>query len=125
VDDIASIRQSYDEQYARFFDRPVPGSDVEIMSYAVVVTTEPEHVAGPPRGSQATTPATPERTQLVRDTTTGAQAEWRIYDRAALTPSAAITGPAIVVEAETSTLIGPGWSAVVTALGYIELTRDA
>ena len=71
----AAIRAAYDAEYTRFYDRPVPGSDVEIMSYAVVVATMP---ANDPAiaDRQATTPifvpdATPARTQLVRDTATG------------------------------------------------------
>jgi N-methylhydantoinase A len=124
VEDVALIRSRYDEEYARFFDRPVPGSDVEIMSYAVVVTTVTEDVPLPAPGeSLFTTDAVPVRTQPVRDTTTGSVSEWAIYDRAALVPEAVITGPAIVAEDETSTLIGPGWTAIVNRLGYIELTR--
>jgi N-methylhydantoinase A/oxoprolinase/acetone carboxylase beta subunit len=49
---------------------------------------------------------------------------WQIYDRALLLPDATITGPAIVAEDETSTLIGPGWIATVDGLGYIEMRRD-
>ena len=37
--DVAEIRAAYDTEYTRWYDRPVPGSDVEIMSYAVLVTT--------------------------------------------------------------------------------------
>ena len=125
-EDIALIRDRYDQEYARFFDRPVPGSDVEIMSYAVVVTTVTAEVVVPPRGdSLFTTEATPVRTQLVRDTATGAVSAWAIYDRTALVPWATIAGPAIVAEDETSTLIGPGWSAMVNGLGYIEMVRQA
>ncbi|WP_158922289.1 hydantoinase/oxoprolinase family protein [Acidisphaera sp. S103] len=123
-DDIALIRDRYDTEYARFFDRPVPGSDVEIMSYAVVVTTVTDDVTPPPRsGDLFTTEAAPVRTQPVRDTTTGEVSDWAIYDRTGLVPWASIAGPAIVTEDETSTLIGPGWTAVVNGLGYIEMTR--
>ena len=123
-EDIALIRTRYDEEYARFFDRPVPGSDVEIMSYAVVVTTAVQDVRAPGREeSLFATEAVPARTQLVRDTTTGAVSAWAIYDRTALAPDATITGPAIVAEDETSTLIGPGWTATVNGLGYIEMVR--
>jgi N-methylhydantoinase A len=122
--DIALIRARYDQEYARFFDRPVPGSDVEIMSYAVVVTTMPEDVPVPPRSNGALTAAAPARQQPVRDTTTGAVSDWTIYDRTTLSPGATVAGPAIVAEDETSTLIGPGWSAVVNGLGYIEMTRN-
>lgn len=123
-EDIALIRARYDGEYARFFDRPVPGSDVEIMSYAVVVTTAVQDVRAPGREeSLFATEAVPARTQLVRDTTTGAVSAWAIYDRTSLAPDATITGPAIVAEDETSTLIGPGWTATVNGLGYIEMVR--
>ena len=123
-EDIALIRARYDEEYARFFDRPVPGSDVEIMSYAVVVTTAVADVLAPGQDeSLFTSEAKPSRTQLVRDTTTGEVSAWGIYDRTSLTPDTTITGPAIVAEDETSTLIGPGWTATVNGLGYIEMVR--
>jgi N-methylhydantoinase A len=121
--DVTLIRARYDEEYARFYDRPVPGSDVEIMSYAVVVTTVTEPVAPRPPAPPSQAGAQPNRRQLVRDTTTGEVSEWAIHDRTSLAPGSRIEGPAIVAEDETSTLIGPGWSATVSALGYIELTR--
>jgi N-methylhydantoinase A len=125
-EDIALIRMRYDEEYARFFDRPVPGSDVEIMSYAVVVTTATDAVPLPVPGDRLfATEVKPIRTQPVRDTTTGTVSRWAIYDRTSLAPEATIPGPAIVMEDETSTLISPGWTAIINRLGYIEMVRDA
>jgi N-methylhydantoinase A len=125
ADDVTEIRAAYDREYARFYDRPVPGSDVEIMSYAVVVATvadEPETL--PDSGGLFVPHTTPEYTQPVRDTVTGKVSDWGIYPRAALLVGARLHGPAIVTEDETSTLIGPAWSATVNTLGYIELTRE-
>jgi N-methylhydantoinase A len=65
----------------------------------------------------------PVRTRAVLDTASGAVSDWAVYDRTALAPGVTIAGPAIVSEDETSTLIGPGWSAVVNAQGYIEMLR--
>jgi N-methylhydantoinase A len=126
-DDVASIRAAYDVEYTRFYDRPVPGSDVEIMSYAVVVASVVEDAdAAPALGAaDAFAPEiVPARHQAVRDTLTGEVAEWAVFDRAALRPGALVAGPAIVAEDETSTLVGPGWNATVNGLGYIELTRE-
>ncbi len=123
-DDVTEIRASYDREYTRFFDRPVPGSDVEIMSYAVVVTT----TVLDPSGDTAVTASGDASRQLerrlVRDTVTGAVSEWQILDRSALTGGARIIGPAIIAEDETSTLVGPGWTASLNHLGYIELVRE-
>jgi N-methylhydantoinase A len=124
-EDVLLIRAAYDEAYARFYDRPVPGSDVEIMSYAVVVTTVAEDIDPVPQDDGVFVPKVmPVRTQAVRDTTTGEVADWRIYDRSTLTQGAVIEGPAIVAEDETSTLVGSGWQATVNGLGYIEMTRE-
>ena len=121
--DVAAIRAAYDRLYAEFYDRPVPGSDVEILSFAVTVATVSEPVApAPPAPAEAA--ASPLRAQAVRDTATGAVAEWAVHDRAALVPGATIAGPAIIAEAETSTLVGPGWSARIDGCGSIRLWRS-
>jgi N-methylhydantoinase A len=65
------------------------------------------------------------RRQAVRDTVSGEVSDWAIHDRAALVAGATLAGPAIIAEDETSTLVGPGWSASINALGYIELVRGA
>jgi len=122
-DDVAALRACYDEEYTKFYDRPVPGSDVEIMGYAVVVATVMEEAAAVTASHVAELPAAPNGTRLVRDTTTGEVAPWSVYDRIALAPGTRIMGPAIIAEDETSTLVGPGWTATVNGLRYIALSR--
>nr|WP_245214408.1 hydantoinase/oxoprolinase family protein [Pararoseomonas indoligenes] len=120
--DVADVRAAYDREYAAFYDRPVPGSDVEILSFAVTVATAVE--APPPVAEVAAAPApTPIRSLAVRDTAKGGVSDWPVYDRDAFAPGAAVPGPCIVVEAETSTLVGPGWTCTMDGLGYLELTR--
>jgi N-methylhydantoinase A len=120
--DIADIRAAYDAEYTRFYDRPVPGSDVEILSFAVTVATIAEPVE-PVAPVADMPPPAPIRMQRVRDTATGQVADWQVYDRAEMPAGATVPGPCIVAEAETSTLVGPGWSCRVDGLGYLELTR--
>ncbi len=88
--DAAAIRAAFDAEYARFYDRPVPGSDVEVMSYAVSVATEALVQADP---APATRPAGPPRSQPVRDPVSGAVADWPVHDRAALPPGSTVHGP--------------------------------
>ena len=122
AEDVPTLRALYDAEYARFYDRPVPGSDVEVLSFAVTVATATEVVE--PAAEVVDAPAPPPlRRQAVRDTATGEVAEWAVYDRTALAPGATVSGPAIVAEAETSTLVGPGWTCRMDGMGYLELTR--
>jgi N-methylhydantoinase A len=123
-DDAAAIRDAYETEYRRFFDRPVPGSDVEVMSWAVTVATPPRAA---PAEAAASRPreASPVRHQRVRDSATGGLADLPVFDRAALAPGARLAGPAIIAEDETSTLIGAHWHAAVDANGYLHLAREA
>jgi N-methylhydantoinase A len=126
-EDVPQIRAAYDTEYTRLYDRPVPGSDVEIMSYAVLVATIPQDDPGTPLvGDDAVfaPDAVPARTQPVRDTATGEVSLWPVYDRGTLAPGVHVAGPAIVAEDETSTLVCQGWNATVNGLGYIELTQE-
>jgi N-methylhydantoinase A len=122
--DVAAVRPAYEREYSKFFDRPVPGSDVEVMSYAVVLTTAVPDIAAAAPVSEFTD-AQSTRTQLVLDTLTGATAAWAIYDRATMTMGSCIQGPAIIAEDETSTLVGPGWRAFVNRLGHIEINQES
>lgn len=120
--DIAEIRAAYDAEYTRFYDRPVPGSDVEVLSFAVTVATVVDAVQAAAEVADAPAPK-PIRAQQVRDTATGEVATWQVYDRTQMAPGAEVPGPCIIAEDETSTLVGPGWSCRMDGLGYLELTR--
>ena len=120
--DIAAIRAAYDAEYTRFYDRPVPGSDVEVLSFAVTVATQVDAVQAAAEVADAPAPK-PIRAQQVRDTSTGEVATWQVYDRTQMNPGAEVLGPCIIAEDETSTLVGPGWSCRMDGLGYLELTR--
>ncbi|MGI4793549.1 MAG: hypothetical protein ACRYG8_05575, partial [Janthinobacterium lividum] len=61
--------------------------------------------------------------QRVRDTATGIEADWAVFQRGDLAVGQQIGGPAIVAERETSTLIGPGWTGTVDERGYLDLRR--
>jgi N-methylhydantoinase A len=121
--DVAAIRAEYDAAYTRFYDRPVPGSDVEILSFAVVVATEPEpveHVAP----VEPISGARPIRHQKIRDTATGVVADVPVYDRLALPRGVTLRGPAVIAEDETSTLVGAGWTARIDGLSYIVMEKN-
>ncbi len=120
--DAAPLRTAFDAEYARFYDRPVPGSDVEVMSYAVSVATQVivQADAAPP-----SRPPEPPRHQAVRDPVSGDVVAWPVHDRAAMPPGTTVHGPAIIAEDETSTLVGAAWSAIIDQQGLIVLERAA
>ncbi len=119
---VAAIRAAFDAEYARCYDRPVPGSDVEAMSFALTVATVPQDAPDPPLPPRT---AGRPRSLAIRDTATGEVSAWPVLDRAALAPGARLRGPAVVAEGETSTLVGPGWHGAIDTHGNIVLTHGA
>ena len=123
-DDVATVRAAYEAEYAKSYRRPVPGSDIEVLSFAVAVATVvPAANARTPEAAPHRAVATGARNVL--DTATGEVSEWALFERAQLAPGAGFEGPAIVAETETSTLVGRGWRGRVTAEGFIDLRREA
>src|SRR5207249_7294894 len=71
----------------------------------------------PPR-----TPAAPLRVPMF---TGGVWAEVDLFERARLRPGHAVDGPAIITEELATTVVEPGWQAVVTGRGDLLLSRVA
>jgi N-methylhydantoinase A len=46
-----------------------------------------------------------------------------VYDRARLSEGVRIPGPAIVEQPDTTTVIPPGWAAVVEATGSLRIRK--
>jgi N-methylhydantoinase A len=48
AEDTALIKRDYDAAYARFYTRPIPGSEIEVLSYIVTIETERDAPPPPP-----------------------------------------------------------------------------
>ncbi len=122
-EDAAEIQAAFEDAYRRLYSRVIPGVEVEVLSWVVLVAAPaPVEDAAPP----ATPPgfaASEARHRAVFDPETGEFVEVAIYERPALAPGATLNGPAVVVEDETSTVIGRNFDARIDAFGYIEMTR--
>jgi N-methylhydantoinase A len=82
----------------------------------------PVEEAAPPEPPPAFA-AAPARHRPVFDPETAEFVAVAIYERPALSPGATLPGPAVIVENETSTVVGRNFDARINAFGYIELTR--
>jgi N-methylhydantoinase A len=122
-DNAAEIIAAFEESYRRLYSRVIPGVEVELLSWVVLVSgPAPVEAAEPPATPKAFA-ATPARNRPVFDPESGEFAEVAIYERAALEAGARMPGPAIIVEDETSTVVGRNFDARIDAFGYIELVR--
>ena len=65
----------------------------------------------------------PEAVAEVETHMDGAARRTVIHDREALRPGARISGPAVIIEANATTVLEPGWAAEVTPRNHLILTR--
>jgi len=121
---VASLEEmtaAFEAEYARRFSFLMPGKPVLVEAVSVEVTGAQERYEdtdNPLRSARKD----PER---VRMFTGGTWAEVDLYQRSGLPPGHTVTGPAILTEDLATTVVEPGWQAVVTGRGDLLLSRVA
>jgi len=124
-EDAGELLAAFETAYRRLYSRIIPGVEVEVLSWVVLLSGPvPADAADPPPEPPRYTPQ-PARRRAVFDADTADFIDVPIYERVALVPGAFIAGPAVIVEDETSTVITPAFDALIDGYGYIELTRRA
>ena len=71
----------------------------------------------------ASEPGTAESLAEVETYMDGAVRPTRVYDRERLQPGASVHGPAVIIEANATTVVEPGWMAEITRRNHLILTR--
>ncbi len=122
-EDADELLAAFEEAYRRLYSRVIPGVEVEVLSWVVLVAGPPPVLAEAPPAPPPAFAAPVARRRPVFDPETAEFVEVAIYERPALSPGAMLQGPAVIVEDETSTVIGRNFDARIDAFGYIELAR--
>jgi len=120
--DRAAIATLFEDAYRRLYTRPIPGVEIEILSWVVALSAPAQSelaVAMPERPSEPK----PRARRQVFDPQAGEFADVPIYWRAELHPGARVKGPAVIAEDDTSTVVSALFDAHIDRFGYIELRR--
>ena len=120
--DRSSITSLFEEAYRRLYSRPIPGVEIEILSWVVAVSAAAQGELASAVPLRLSEPK-PRARRPVFDPQAGAFAEVPIYWRADLETGAKIAGPAVIAEDDTSTVISPLFEAQIDKFGYIALNR--
>ena len=121
--DRSAIRELFEAAYRRLYSRAIPGVEIEILSWVVSVSAPSEGHLGAP-ALEAPSEPKPRSRRAIFNQATGEFREVDIYWRGDLAPGARISGPAVIAEDETSTVVSPGFDASIDRFGYIELIRN-
>ena len=117
-DMIAQFESAYRQRYS--FLMPKRALLAEAVSVeAIGMSNAPDEVAA----ASATRDAVPQTADVVDMHTGGKSHRTPVYRRETLQPADRIRGPAIIAEANATTVVEPGWQAEVTALNHLVLRR--
>ncbi|MEM7074599.1 MAG: hydantoinase/oxoprolinase family protein [Pseudomonadota bacterium] len=123
AEDIQELTTAFERAYAALYSRPVPGMDIEILNWALRVSTKE---APPARHTRTPAPVAchPSETAALHCDVTGRECEARVLDRGSLVPGMTLSGPALVTEPQTTTFVGADFTLGVDAAGNLILTRS-
>ena len=116
------LHQRFEKMYEAQFGRAVPNVDIEVMSWGVVAATptdEKEAIAAP----RATRKPRAAGKRKIYWGQSRRVLEVPFHERGNLVRGDRIAGPALIVEAQTTTLVGPEFDAVIDAVGNIVMNR--
>jgi N-methylhydantoinase A len=115
-------------RYAALFGRPIRGASVEVLSWQMRISQEtwrpPEQAANGLARQRSPARREP-HCREVFDARTGHFTIYSVYERRALGPGSEVSGPALIVEDETTTVVTAAFNAHVDALGHLILDKVA
>ena len=116
--DAATLKARFEDHYREIYGLTIDNLDIQSVSWSVTVATESDD---PARAQNP--PAIPmERlngSRRIYDPGLAEMADYPVYWRFDLQPGAEITGPAVIAEDETSTIVPAQFTASINSLDYI------
>jgi N-methylhydantoinase A len=118
------IRKLFDRLYREQYGRTVPNVDVEIINWAFVAATPvaPIDKVAPPRRTRR---ARADGSRKIYWGQSRKLLQVPCYRRESLEPGDFITGPALIIEQQTTTLVSPNFDAAIDRIGNIVLTAKS
>jgi N-methylhydantoinase A/oxoprolinase/acetone carboxylase beta subunit len=121
---VEQIQESFDREYERVYGRVCEGVAAEAIHWRVTVQgPRPDPGGVQPWGGETRREERKGSRAVLFDPEAGA-VDVPVFDRYALDPGFKLEGPAIVEEAESTTVAFPGWSIAVDGVGCLILTRS-
>jgi N-methylhydantoinase A len=115
-----ALREAFLAMYERLYGHADPSGAIEIVNLRSMVVGEvdkPSLAVLAPGGNGAV----PQSRRRVRFC--GAESEWPVYDRSRLGAGAEFHGPAIIEEANATTVVLPAWRVTVDRWGNLRLAQ--
>ncbi len=116
------IKQIFEKEYGKLFGRSVDGIDIEITSWSVNAFI-PQKPVSSARVQNSKKVYSVTAHKKFFDQTLGKSVNAKIVERSKLAPGESISGPAIIMEKDTSVLLSSNFKAVLQNDGCISVNK--
>jgi len=120
--DAAKLRVAYESRYERQFGLRISDVPVEFLTWSVNVSTVSRDLKRKFAGMKKMK-ANPAGKRSIFDPVSGRKESIALFARTNLAPGMRVTGPALVAEPQTTTLVPRGWRCTVAAAGHLLLEK--
>ena len=122
-EDNQNLLESFNEAYTALYGQTVPGMQPEILSWTLSVSTEKSSSSKRLEEVMLDTDFTaPTQTRELFDATRQEFVTAGLFDRFELKPGSRISGPALIVEPQTTTVVASTFQAHIDERDYIVMT---
>ena len=119
---LADLKNHFELEYSRQFSRIVPGMTIEILNWGVTVSSHAPTLKPALRTTENRIREATEFREITCDVS-GETILAGVFDRADLQSGDQIIGPALILEAQTTTLVSADFSAFIDLGGNIWMTQ--
>jgi N-methylhydantoinase A len=118
------FQQAFEREYTQLYGRTISGIDVEVLSWTLTLSAPQSRLEdnSQDQARQADDRSTTRQTMF--DPGTSKRVEVPVLHRSRMRPGDTIDGPALITEAQTTTVVSSSYSAAIDARGYIVMSRD-
>ncbi|NIA26955.1 MAG: hydantoinase/oxoprolinase family protein, partial [Desulfobulbaceae bacterium] len=117
------FRLAFEAAYQKLYGRTIDGIEIEVLSWTLTISApvpDPAPALAAPGSSTLPEPA---MHQSFLDPVSGGRVDVPVFQRGDLNSGNRISGPALVTEDQTTTVITSLFDAEIDARGYIVMTR--
>ncbi|MDI3313383.1 MAG: hydantoinase B/oxoprolinase family protein [Mycobacterium sp.] len=116
----AAFRESHRAMYSFLMERPLIADAISVEAIGLTEQPDLSHLA-----DQLTDETAPSRDDTVRIYSGGCWRDAPLRHRRRMPPGETVTGPAIIVEANATTVVDEGWRATTTSAGHLLIERTS
>ena len=120
--DVELFRQRFEQAYRKLFGRTIDDLEIEIANWSLVVSTIPPKPQ-PVRRAKREKEAASVGMRQIFDAGLRKEVDAKVVERRSVGPGRFVTGPAVIVEAETATVVTSAFVATGQEDGSLLLSR--